>query len=213
MRAGIVGSFHRIVGGLALGLTVLLAGSTAQAASTAFNLSPSSGGSGLLRVVLDDDVTPGSVKLTASIISGMGDLEALFFSLGGDDDLLAGLSVSGMDVAYNATGNVSSLGGGLDLNGNGSPCPCDVGVAIDGGMYPAQSTMLEISHAFLNLDISLFDPSSFGAIISGLGSDDDGGTGLAGGVGGEMTVPEPGTASLLGLGLCALAARGRQRRI
>ena len=60
MRVGTPESLHRTLGGLAIGLAMALAASTAQAASTVFNLNSSSG-PGQLQIVLDDDVIPGAV--------------------------------------------------------------------------------------------------------------------------------------------------------
>ena len=65
MRAWDFG-IHRMLG-LAVALGFLAVGSTANAASTAFDLS-SAAGPGQVRVTLDDGVMPGALKITAEII-------------------------------------------------------------------------------------------------------------------------------------------------
>ena len=187
--------FHRMLG-LVVGLGILAVGSTATAASTAFDLSAGAGG-GQLRVTLDDGVMPGAVKITAEIIGGEGNIQALFLNLAED---VPGLMFSGPDFVFAASG-VSSLGAGLDFFG-GDTCPCDWGIQVGGPFAALNMTMLYASSIFPGIDVTIASFLEIGAVNDGeqvTGSPGDG-----------MMVPEPGTASLIGMGLLGLAVRRRR---
>jgi hypothetical protein len=193
-------------------LALLLAGSSASAASTAFTLTPFtfSGDPVELTITLDDEIVAGSVELTATVSSGIGDIRGLFFDLV-DDSVLAGLSVTGSDVDEGnvLTGSVINLGGGNNLNGGGTPCPCDVGVEIGTpgiGKDDIQTTVLLISHSSVSLDLSDFADQAFGGRVASTGAKRKGSSKLVG------VVPEPGTALLLAFGVVGLALRPRASR-
>jgi len=195
-----------------LSLALLLVGSSASAASTAFTLTPFtfSGDPVELTITLDDGVVAGSVELTATVSSGIGDIRGIFFDLV-DDAVLAGLSVTGSDVNNENVliGSVINMGRGSNLNGGGTPCPCDVGVEIGRpgmGKDDIQTTVLWISHSTLSLDLSDFADQSFGGRVTSTGRDREGSSKL------EGVVPEPGTGLLLAFGVVGLALRPRVLR-
>jgi hypothetical protein len=82
-----------------------------------------------VRVLLDD--AGGDITVTLTVLDGIADLRGFFLDIG-DFSLLDGLEVRGDDV----TGfdldddDVINLKHGVNLNGGGSPCPCDLGIAI-----------------------------------------------------------------------------------
>lgn len=112
-----------------------------------------------------------------------------------------------------SAGSVINLGGGNNLSGGGTPCPCDIGVEIgDPGIGMGddfQTTTFTLSHITDSLDLSLFDGQDRGARLTSVGLPDgsrDGSSKLGG------VVPEPTTGLLLGAGLGGLAFEGRRRR-
>jgi hypothetical protein len=82
-----------------------------------------------VRVLLDD--AGGDITVTLTVLDGIADLRGFFLDIG-DFSLFGGLEVRGDDV----TGfkldddDVINLKHGVNLNGGGSPCPCDLGIAI-----------------------------------------------------------------------------------
>ena len=107
----------------------------------------------------------------------------------------------------------STSGGGSNLQGGGSPCPCDLGIEIGspglGHGDDYQSVTFTLSHASLDLDVSLFQGQSFGVRATSVGDVDGSREGSSKLIG---VVPEPSTALLALLGLSGLASIGRPRR-
>ena len=181
----------------------------AEATATAFTGDPLE-----VNITIDDEADPGNLVITLEVASGdpTGDLRGFFAQIA-DESLLAGLSVSGSVVTgseFDANA-VINLGKGVNLNGGGSPCPCDLGVEFGTpgiGKDDYQSVTFTLSHATETLTAAIFDGQAFGVRATSVGSlkskgGRDGSSKLAG------VVPEPSTALLLGLGLSALATRRR----
>jgi hypothetical protein len=181
------------------------------AAATSFASASSFTGDPLtVSVEIDDAVDPGNLVITLEIDDEdrMGDLRG-FFAEVTDESLLSGLSVSGDEVTGSRfeADSVINLGGGSNLNGGGSPCPCDLGVEIgDPGMGRGddyQSVTLTLSHVSESLSLDLFADQYFGVRVTSVGGGDEGREGSSKLIG---VVPEPSTTVLMLLGLGGLAA-------
>ena len=174
---------------------------------------PFTGSDAQVLVTLDDMVDPGSIVITLAVQEDphTADLRGFFLDIA-SDGLIGGLSIAGDDVtqAVFSASNVINLGGGNNLNGGGSPCPCDIGVEIGlpgiGMGDDIQTTVFTLSHATEDLDLSLFYEQSFGVRVTSVG--------LPGGsregsskLGGMLPVPEPSTGLLVLSGLVFLAKR------
>lgn len=203
MRRG--GALGRLPTALML-CTLLAAG-----AAPAFTLTPFTGDPSQVTVQLSD-TQQGAIEMDVQVSSGYGDIRGVFFDVS-DPSLLSGLHVSGADVTNVVFGDVIDLGHGSNLQGGGSPCPCDVGVEIGlpglrGGSDDYETIRLLVSHDSLHLDPSLFAGQRFGVRLTSVGPDwwDRDGSSKCGGV-----VPEPSTGLLAGFGLALLAGRRRRR--
>lgn len=105
---------------------------------------------------------------------------------------------------------VIDLGGGNNLNGGGSPCPCDLGVEIDSpgiGSDDFQQVTFTLSHDIEDLTLDLLSDQVVGIRATSVGAEGSARNGSSKLLG---VVPEPSTALLVGLGLVALSARGRR---
>ncbi|HKA15287.1 MAG TPA: PEP-CTERM sorting domain-containing protein [Myxococcota bacterium] len=82
-----------------------------------------------VRVLLDD--AGGNITVTLTVDEGAADLRGFFLNVK-DFSLFEGMTVRGDDVTKFTVANndVIDLGHGDNLHGGGSPCPCDIGVAI-----------------------------------------------------------------------------------
>ncbi len=139
------------------------------------------------------------------------DLRGLFLNLS-DDSLLAGLSISCPLVTdVDLSGDVINMDrSGPNVNGGGSPCPCDIGIEFGtpgAGSDDIQSTHFDLSHDSATLELALFAGQTLGVRLTSVeieGNRDDSAKLTA-------TVPEPAVPALLAL--TALAAlRGPRRR-
>jgi len=188
-----------------------LAGSAAilEATSSSFTGSALS-----VSIVIDDEADPGNLVITLEVETEdpTGDLRG-FFAQVSDESLLSGLSVTSAaitDSVFDANA-VINLGGGNNLNGGGTPCPCDLGLEIGSpgiGSDDIQQVTFTLSHLTESLTVDLFDGEMFGVRATSVGSPNgsrNGSSKLAG------VVPEPSTALLMGLGLAGLASRTQRK--
>ena len=162
-------------------------------------------------VTLDDGVDPGKIVITLDVSGGnIGDLRGFFANVT-DEGLLDKLSVSGFDVSDSAfeANSVRQVGGGNNLNGSGTPCPCDLGIEFGSpgtGRDDLQSVTFTLSHVDGQpIDASLFADQTFGVRATSVGplhGSRDGSSKLIGVI---PVIPEPSTAMLMALGLLGLA--------
>lgn len=171
----------------------------------------------MVSISVDSASVPGELVITLSVEGNdvIGDLRGVFFQVA-DESLLPGLSVSGPEItgAIFSANAVTNLGNGSNLNGGGSPCPCDIGLEIGTagiGRDDHQSVTFTLMHASAMLDGSFLNGMHFGVRATSVGDpygSREGSSKLIG------VVPEPSTAilMLLGLGgLSSLGARGGRK--
>jgi hypothetical protein len=186
---------------------------TIDATATTFT-----GASLSVTVTIDDSSDPGNLVITLEIDEGgnIGDLRGFFADVS-DASLLSGLSVSGPEVTSSIfdENNVINLGHGSNLNGGGTPCPCDLGVEIgDPGIGQGddfQKVTFVLSHVSQDLDLSLFEEQAFGIRVTSVGSASGSRAGSSKLEGTFPVVPEPATAILMLLGLSGLSVVGPRR--
>jgi hypothetical protein len=177
-------------------------------------LEPFTGSDSSVLVTLGDGPSIGEILVSVQVIQGVADIRGVFLDLA-DDSFLAGLQVIGQWVtSFDASGSVIAEGGGNNLRGGGSPCPCDIGVQIGTpgiGRDEIQSTSFILSHPDMPLDLSLLFEQDIGVRLTSVGADEfhRGGSSKLGGI---VPVPEPSTLVLVGLGVVSLGARSRLRR-
>jgi hypothetical protein len=184
---------------------ILLLGNSAGASTIHTLLHPFTGDDAEVRITLDDlSAGDGQVEVTVEVTDGVADIRGVFFNLA-NDILLGGLTVTGQDVTSYAVGDVLKQGGGNNLNGGGSPCPCDLAIEIGSpgmGKDDIWSTTFVISHPD-GIGLDAFRDQEVGVRLTSVGWNREGSSKLSG------VVPEPTTASLLALGLLGLALRRR----
>ena len=126
------------------------------------------------------------------------------------------------------TNDVINLGGGNNLNGGGTPCPCDFGIDIGmpgiGGGDDFQSATFEIYHMDGDDLMTEFVGQAIGVRVTSVGlpgSSRNGSSKLSGEIpppdGGppdppSETVPAPAPLALLGIGLLGAALTRSRRR-
>lgn len=187
-------------------LAVLLFAGPALGTTIESLLEPFTGGpASVLVTVSDEDASleDGELLVTVEVLDG-GAIRGVFLDLS-DDSLLGGIEAEGDAVTGVETGDVINLGGGSNLHGGGSPCPCDLGVEIGtpgGSRDFVQSTSFTLSSSYGPLDISLFFDQNVGVRLSPRNSSK---------LGGVLPVPEPSSAALLGLGVVGLTLRRKLR--
>ncbi len=160
---------------------------------------------------VDSSSDPGNLVITLSVAGDdmIGDLRGVFFQVS-DESLLDGLSVVGTGITSSqfAANSVKNLGQGSNLNGGGTPCPCDIGIEIGTpgiGKDDFQSVTFTLMHTSEILDGSFLNQQAFGVRVTSVGDPDgkrDGSSKLIG------VVPEPTTAILMLLGLAGLTIVG-----
>ena len=186
----------------------LLVPDLASATTVTTHASPFTGDPLSVTVSIDDAASPGDLVITLSVDPGFqADLRG-FFSQISDERLLAGLSVAGPNV----TGSVFSanavidLGQGANLQGEGTPCPCDLGIEIGapgiGHGDDFHAVTFTLSHATANLTVDLLAGQYIGVRATSVGGDSGDREGSSKLV---AVVPEPSSAILSLLGLAGLA--------
>jgi hypothetical protein len=208
----------RLLGVLAVSVLLFLLPVSATAISSSEG---SNGGDGEanpftgdpISVSIDVDSTtePGHLLITLSVDGDdvIGDLRGLFLQVS-DESLLDGLSVVGEGItsAQFLANGVTNLGKGSNLNGGGTPCPCDIGIEIGTpgiGRDDFQSVSFTLSHASEMLDASFLNQQSFGVRVTSVGDPYGKRNGSSKLIG---VVPEPTTAILMLLGLAGLTVVG-----
>lgn len=180
--------------------------------ASAFTLTPFTGDDSEVEITLSE-TAGGGIEMFVAVSSGVADIRGIFFDVA-DPMLLGSLSITGAHVTDVQFGDVMNLGGGSNLHGGGSPCPCDVGVEIGlpglrGGNDDFLTTTILISHidAMQDLDLSLLIGQAIGVRLTSVGDEKsrEGSSKLGG-----VVVPEPATATLAALGI-TLLAWGRRR--
>ena len=217
----------------AISAIALLGSSTAARATTVETIAtPFIGADTSVHIFLDD--AGGNIAVTLTVNEGSADLRGFFLNIS-DFSLFAGLSVTGDDVTSFVLEDdgVINLHHGVNLNGGGSPCPCDLGVVLGTpgiGKDDIFSTTfvldadapLTIVDAFAN-QLAGVRVTSVGTSGSGFDSKDpkdDFKDGLRHGSAKlvatipdpTLPVPEPSTALLIALGVGALGYQARSRR-
>jgi hypothetical protein len=194
---------------------LLLAVQPAAATTIEALLTPFTGDYVEARIALDDAAgDPGEIEVTVEITQNLGDIRGVFFEVALDAADLSGLYAYGSSYIESfASGDVINLGHGSNLHGGGSPCPCNFGVEIGTpglGTDDIQTLTFTLAHESLMLELDMFFEQSVGLRVTSVELDGEGREGSAK-LKGALPIPEPSPASLLILGLCALALHVRRR--
>jgi len=205
-------SDRRVISGW-LAATLLLLAQLSAGSAAAMTIetltTPFTGDDSTVRVLLDDAAADtGQIQVTLEVVEGIADLRGVFFDLTLDDALLSGLSaIDSPYVTSFAYGDMINLGHGSNLNGGGSPCPCDFAVEIGRqglGVDDLQSVTFTLAHDSVDLDLSMFFEENVGVRVTSVGTEGGSREGSSK-LSGAFPIPEPSTGLLLGLGLAALS--------
>jgi hypothetical protein len=211
-------------------IAVLGSGEAARATSVEVIATPFTGADTSVLILLNDD--GGNIEVTLTVNEGIADLRGFFLNIQ-DFSLLAGLSVTGDDVTGFEVEDdgVINLHHGINLNGGGSPCPCDIGVAIGtpGTGKDDIFTTTFVLDANADLTLDAFAGELLGVRVTSVGGGDgdfgdpkdpkddfkdgprNGSAKLVGTIPDPIVpVPEPSTALLIALGLGALGYAARR---
>jgi len=199
----------------------------AHATSVTTIAHPFTGADTAVRITLTEDA--GDIVVSLRVTEGLADLRGFFLNID-NNALLDGLDVIGDDVtdfAYDTSdASLINMKKGVNLNGGGTPCPCDLAVAIGTpgiGKDDLLSTTFRLD-ADDDLTLDDFAEQLAGVRVTSVGSFDDkdpkgskkgdrgGSAKLIATIPAGTPVPEPSTAFLFGLGLFALAFGGRRSR-
>jgi hypothetical protein len=213
-------------------IAVLGSASVARALATEVIATSFTGVDTSVQILLDD--TGGNIAVTLTVNEGLADLRGFFLNIS-DFSLLSGLTVTGDDVtsfAFEDDG-VTHLRPGVNVNGDGSPCPCDIGVAIGtpGAGKDDIFTTTFVLDATAPLVLDYFAGELLGVRVTSVGSA-SGFTALSDSKDPKedfedelrngsaklvvripdpiVPVPEPSTALLIALGLGTLGFAGRR---
>jgi hypothetical protein len=192
---------------------LLSADGAARAADRSVVLEPFTGSLIEVELRLDDGAGDGTIHGRLAVIRGIGDLRGLFLHVS-DASVLGGLEASGLHVTGFETGTLINLGQGNNVNGGGSPCPCDLGLTFGTpgiGHDDLQVVEFVLSHTRMALDLSLFAEQLAAARVTSVGLEEGGSREGSSKLSGVVPVPEPGTALLCAAGMGLLARRARRR--
>lgn len=187
---------------------------------------PFTGADTSVHIRLDDKDGGGNIEVTLTVDEGIADLRGFFLDFS-DFSLLDGLSVTGADVTGFTLDedNVINLHYGVNMNGGGSPCPCDLGVLLGtpGTGRDDIFTTTFVLDAATDLVLESFAGQLIGVRVTSVGGVDDfasssdledprdGSAKLVATIPDPIVpVPEPSTALLFALGLGALTYAGRR---
>ena len=194
-------------------LAMLASAYSAHATQTELLATPFTGNDTTVRILLDD--AGGDITVTLTVNKGLADLRGFFISIK-DFSLFEGVDVTGGDVTDWEKGSVINLRYGNNLNGGGTPCPCDLGVTIGTpgiGKDDIFTTTFVID-ADANLTLDDFAGQAIGVRVTSVGVENDrgGSAKLAVTIPDPIVpVPEPSTALLVAIGLGSLGFASRNR--
>jgi hypothetical protein len=193
-------------------MALLCLSSAASAGTISTLLAPFTGGDVEVELTLSDDAADGTIHGSLQVVTGAGDLRGLFLDIS-DTSLLSGLFVTGYDVTGFMTGDVMNLGQGSNLNGGGTPCPCDIGIEFGSpgiGANDIASSEFTLSHDTEALTLALFFDQWVGVRVTSVGDDYASSREDSAKLMGLLPVPEPNTAPLVLLGLVGLSLTRRR---